>query len=46
VRFEAARFIAGHLLASKRERSLPATDAKAARQKVRRALAVELLVSI
>lgn len=43
VRFEAARFIVGHLLASPRERWLPATDAKTARQKVQRAFAAEFL---
>ena len=43
MRFEAARFIVGHLLASPRERWLPATDAKTARQKVQRAFAAEFL---
>lgn len=43
VRFEAARFIVGHLLASPRERWLPAKDAKTARQKVQRAFAAEFL---
>jgi hypothetical protein len=42
-RFEAARFIVSHLLASRRERWLPATDAKTARQKVQRAFAAEFL---
>ena len=43
VRFEATRFIVGHLLAAPRERWLPATDAKTARQKVQRAFAAEFL---
>jgi hypothetical protein len=43
VRFEAARFIVSHLLASQQERWLPATDAKTARQKVQRAFAAEFL---
>lgn len=43
MRFEAARLIVGHHLASRRERWLSATDAKTARQKVQRAFAAESL---
>jgi len=45
-RFEAARFLADHLLAPETDRWLPATDAKTARQKMQRAFAAEFLSPI
>lgn len=46
LRFEAARFIADHILNPVRERWLPATDTGTARQKVQRAFAAEFLSPI
>ena len=45
-RFEAARFVADHLVTSLDERWLPSTDAKTARQKLQRAFAAEFLCPI
>jgi hypothetical protein len=45
-RFEAARFIADHLCAERRERWLPITDATTVRQKLQRAFAAEFLCPI
>lgn len=45
-RFEAARFLADHLLAPSKDRWLPETDAKTARQKIQRAFAAEFLCPI
>lgn len=45
-RFEAARFIAGHLCAEARDKWLPVTDAVTARQKLQRAFAAEFLCPI
>jgi hypothetical protein len=45
-RFEAARFLADHLLAPLEDRWLPETDAKTARQKTQRAFAAEFLCPI
>ena len=45
-RFEAARFLADHLIAGPDDRWLPQTDAVTARQKAQRAFAAELLVPI
>src|SRR5208337_4842513 len=45
-RFEAARFIADHLCAERRDRWLPVSDAATARQKVQRAFAAEFLCPI
>ncbi len=45
-RFEAARFLADHLLAPAKDRWLPETDAKTARQKIQRAFAAEFLCPI
>jgi len=45
-RFEAARFLADHLIAADEDRWLPATDAKTARQKMQRAFAAEFLCPI
>ncbi|MDX1984078.1 MAG: hypothetical protein SFV51_27635 [Bryobacteraceae bacterium] len=46
IRFEAARFIADHILTPGKESWLPATDAKTARQKIQRAFAAEFLCPI
>jgi len=46
LRFEAARFVADHILNPPEERWLPATDMKTARQKVQRAFAAEFLCPI
>ena len=45
-RFEAARLLADHLLAPSKDRWLPETDAKTARQKIQRAFAAEFLCPI
>jgi len=45
-RFEAARFIADHLCAERRDRWLPITNAATARQKMQRAFAAEFLCPI
>ncbi len=45
-RFEAARFLADHVLAPSKDRWLPETDAKTARQKIQRAFAAEFLCPI
>ena len=45
-RFEAARFLADHLIAAPRDRWLPQTDTATARQQVQRAFATELLIPI
>ena len=45
-RFEAARFIADHLVTPPDEPWLPSTDAKTARQKLQRAFAAEFLAPI
>jgi hypothetical protein len=45
-RFEAARFIADHLCAGRRDRWLPITDAATGRQKLQRAFAAEFLCPI
>jgi Zn-dependent peptidase ImmA (M78 family) len=45
-RFEAARFLADHLLAPAKDHWLPVTDSKTARQKAQRAFAVEFLCPI
>lgn len=45
-RFEAARFVADHLMAPISDRWLPETDSKTARQKVQRAFAAEFLCPI
>ncbi len=45
-RFEAARFLADHLLAPAADRWLPTTDTRTARQKVQRAFAAEFLCPI
>jgi hypothetical protein len=45
-RFEAARFLADHLLAPPDDRWLPSTDAKTSRQKAQRAFAAEFLCPI
>jgi hypothetical protein len=45
-RFEAARFLADHLIAPSQDRWLPETDAKTARQKTQRAFAAEFLCPV
>lgn len=45
-RFEAARFIAGHLCANEKDHWLPVSGTATARQKVQRAFAAELLCPI
>lgn len=45
-RFEAARFIADHLCAERRDRWFPITDAATGRQKLQRAFAAEFLCPI
>jgi hypothetical protein len=45
-RFEAARLLADHLLAPSKDRWLPETDVKTARQKIQRAFAAEFLCPI
>jgi hypothetical protein len=45
-RFEAARFLADHLMAPNDDRWLPATDARTARQQKQRAFAAEFLCPI
>ena len=45
-RFEAARFLADHLMAPSDDRWLPATDARTARQQKQRAFAAEFLCPI
>lgn len=45
-RFEAARFLADHLLATPSDRWLPVTDTRTARQKMQRAFAAEFLSPI
>lgn len=45
-RFEAARLLGDHLVASVKDRWLPATDAKTVRQKIQRSFAAEFLCPI